>query len=202
MKIRSVYLLIALTALACTKDVTVPTDGPGVDLASTYPTSIRAGQETGVGIDHLDFVPNVNFDALYVLCDSIYVDMNADLTNDFMLTYCMSNPFTLGAEWDTLRIFPMGGNQICVDPADHSLADSLLFDEVIDAHRTWSDTTAILFHRSSTQAGSSSSSGYFLYNSLHYIGIRMNMDQDTLYGWIYLDHLSLDKLGVTTAYPE
>ena len=204
MKNQFTFLLIALSAFACNKDEVAPTDAPGSNnTTSTYPTSIRAGQDTGVGIDHLDLVPDVNFDiSMSILSDSIYVDMNSDLTNDFLLTYHMSDPYMLGYVWNKVDIIPLGGNQICVDPADHSLADSLLFDDIIDNDRTWSDSTAILYHHESSQAGSSSSSGYFKNNHLHYIGVRLNADGNALYGWIYLNNMSLDMLGVTSAYPE
>lgn len=128
------------------------------------------------------------------------MDLNEDLTNDFKLTYRISNPFMLGSEFARLELVPLDSSLVCVDPNNPTLADSLLFDDPINATRTWSDTVAVLFHYTHSQSGNTTESGYFRYNHAHYIGVMLTVDGKTLYGWIYLDNLSLDKYGITTGY--
>lgn len=200
MKNAFAFLLFTLAVVACRTDEVTPPNDPAGTTPSTYPTSILAGQEAGDGIHHVDFSPNqdlvVGPNNLY---DSISIDMDGDQMDDFILAYRISDPYMLGAEYSMLDLVPLNGREICVDPGDPRLADSLLIGDLINDDRTWSDSVAVLHHYSHSQAGSTTHLGYFQNNTSHFIGVRL-AGVDTLYGWLFLDHLALDEFGVTEPY--
>ena len=205
MKTQHLFILIALVALSCQKDEVADIVNDTNDRTEMYPISIRAGQDTGVGIHHVDYAPDLAFNVnptTSMLSDSIELDLDADSTPDFILTYYHSSVFQLGSTDISLRIRPLANNQVCVSPIDASVADSLVFNDLIDSARSWSDSSTVLYRYSSSQSGSSSSAGYFNNNADYYIGVKLNTGGHAYYGWIYLNGTAIDKYSVTTMYSE
>ena len=204
MKTHHFLLFLSLLAVSCTKDRVEDVPDQRDDTTPLYPISIRAGQDTGVGINYVDFSPDLSFNLNpYLVNDSLYLDLDSDLVNDFKLVYYKSSPFQLGAILRYLTITPLGNNQICVHPSNTNLADSLVFNDPIDSTRTWSAATALLFRYSWTQAGYSTLDGYFLGNiPYYYVGLRLTKDQHDYYGWLFLNHAGIDRFAMTRVYYE
>lgn len=205
MKTQHLFILIALVALSCQKDEVADIVTDTNDQTEMYPISIRAGQETGVGIHHVDYSPDLAFNVnptVSMLSDSIELDLNADSTPDFILTYYHSSVYQLGSTDIFLRIRPLAENQVCVSPTNNTWADSLRYNAVIDSSRTWSDQSATLYYDYSSQNGSSGTYGYFMNNSQYYIGVKINSNGHVFYGWIYMNREAIDKYSITTEYFE
>ncbi len=204
MKTQHLFILIALLALSCKKEEIADLDNDVTDQTAMYPNSIMAGQDTGVGIHHVDFSPDLTFnvDPFSHLRDSITLDLDGDQIGDLMLNYSRSSVYQLGYSFITIEIRPLAENQVCVSPTNTTWADSLRYNAVIDSSRTWSDQKATLFYDYSSQNGSSGTYGYFKNNSQYYIGVKINSNGHIFYGWIYMNGEAIDKYSITTEYFE
>lgn len=199
---RSYMLLLTVGILlsACKKEEAAE-QGPVTAAADTYPTFIRAGQTTGLGIHYVNFSPPMYFTGTpYPYNDTIYLDLDADQVHDFMLKYTMTDPMMLGMTAMTMDIIPLGSNAVCVSPTDNALAEPFVLDTVIDDSRTWSTQSAILYHYSSSQAGSTSIIGHFHGPNDYYVGIKFHADGQVRYGWINTCLNCIESYGITTAY--
>src|SRR5690606_10349951 len=200
MKAYVLLLSVPFLFAACAKEQAAEPDLP-LPAADTYPGSILAGQTTGDGILHVDFSPELYFTGVpWPYNDTIYLDLDSNQVNDFMLKYTMSDPLTLGHTHETLDIIPLGTNQVCVSPNDSTLAEPLELDALIDDARTWSTESAILFHYSSSQAGGSTTVGHFNGPNDYYVGIQFNADGQVRYGWINTCTNCIEEYGITIAY--
>ena len=195
-------LLLGVSVLlsACAKEETAG-QGPATAAEDTYPTSILAGQTTDDGILHVDFSPHLYFTGEpWPYNDTIYLDLDSDQVNDFMLKFTMSDPSMLGHDHMTMDIIPLGTNQVCVSPEDGSLAEPLVLDAVIDDSRTWSRDSTIIYHYSSSQAGGWTTVGYFHGLNEYYIGVKFNTNGQVRYGWLKICTNCVEEYAITTAY--
>ena len=201
MKSHHILLRLTLLALSCKKDDPVaPTDPTPI-----YPDSIRAGQETGVGIHYVDFSPDLAFNVDPrggMLSDSIEIDMDANSTPDFMLTYYHSSFYQLGSTTIDLQIRPLSNNKVCV-ASDTDLVAPLLLNDSISSSNNWSGSKVLLYSYNWSMSGSSSTDGNFGGNDSnndHYIGVQIDHDGHPCYGWIHLHGIEMDKYAITTEY--
>jgi hypothetical protein len=196
-------LIIATVAMSCKKDDDVIAENSTMDQTAVLLTSIHTGQDTGPGIAHVDFDPDSTFTVgPAVMSDSILLDLNVDGTGDFMVTYLISDPFMLGSSFRRLDIRPLGNAQVCVNPGDLSLVDTLVYGDVIDSSLTWSHSSSILYHYSWSMEGSSSTIGYFDNNTTYYVGLKLIANGNSYYAWLFTNGNAIDGYGITTEYYE
>ncbi len=200
MKAHVLLLSVPFLFAACAKEqATEP--APPKTAEDTYPSSILAGQTSGNGILHIDFSPHLYFTGSpWPYNDTIYLDLDSNHINDFMLKYTMSDPMMLGSTHRTMDIIPLGTNQVCVSPNEGTLAEPLEQNALIDGSRTWSSDSAILYHYSSSQAGNSTTVGHFYELNDYYAGVKFNANGQVRYGWIRTCQNCIEAYGITIAY--
>lgn len=201
MKPYHLFLLIAVVAISCQKDDDLPEDiGPGGGTLN-LPGSILAGQDSALGIIYVDLDPDsMLLTGPYHFDDSVALDLNMDGTVDFIIHYHISDPFMLGSVTNHLEIRPQGDNQVAVNSSEPEYVDSLSYHALIDDNLTWSGDTSILFHYAWSQSGYSHTDGYFRYNGPYYMGLKVMAGGNSYYGWLYMDHLAIDKYAITKEY--
>jgi hypothetical protein len=196
-------VLLVFLVFSCKKEDDVIDDADPGAVTTLIPSAIGAGQDTGLGVSYVDLDPDSIFtNGPYHFLDSVALDMNADGNIDFMVIKQISDPFMLGAIWRKFDIRPLGDNQVCISAPGSNLVDTLSFNAVIDSSRTWSNAISILYQYSWSMAGNSSTDGYFMNNGPYYVGLRINAGGRAYYGWLYLNHDSIDKYGITSSYEE
>lgn len=206
---KNLFLAILFIGLfSCKNDDNQETIKPAGEYQ--YLNSIFAGQETGYGIIYNDIEPD---DSLIVSpsinsCVKTYLFEHSDSLG-FKITYNISSPFQLGAKSYWLDITPLNKNSsISVLNSDNSIVDTLIFNNIIDSTKKWSDSMAILYSNSIYFNGNTSTKGFWQNNNKFYIGIRLKYKGKYLYGWMFVkcgDYSSfsenvITRYAITTPY--
>ena len=180
MKRTLLYLLILLIMLTsiggCKKETVDP------DPVILYPSEISAGQTLGTGIYYAD-IQDTSISFNYPSSQGeIVLDLNGDQVADFKLTfYGSASP---GHSLAGSHLIPLNQNAIVVSPSNTDWADTLTEASTISSGLVWSSDTCLLYSFSNFYQGSSSSAG--LWNNVNdrYIGTRITLNGNSLWGWI------------------
>lgn len=147
---------------------------------SYYPDSIIVGQDTGCGI--IRYVPVMQCDPPVDPWQggsrSCRIDLDGDGVIDITSYYSMSSVAMQGASYHSSGLSTRDSCFICVQPANHGLADSIKVGDLIDSSRTWGRSVDLGSSYWSMN-GSSSSSGY----QPNYYGIKIKNGNVITYGW-------------------
>lgn len=125
-----------------------------------------------------------------------FVDINGDNINDFKLSAIYSN----GKQWYQRhygKITPLNNNNVAISHFDSCftymsppvfqyttpLAKSFLFQDTIHKNATWIDSAAFIAYYDSDAHYWSCDSTNFV-NGPGYVGVKVFVPNDTLYGWI------------------
>jgi len=150
-----------------------------------YPNQILAGQADSIGIFYTDKEPNDTLTISYPdKGDSVFIDMNKDGTDDFQL---MSDGFqSAGTQVSNHKIIPLGENEIVVyqDALKRKLAYNILPGETIDANSSWINEPCYLYGYSYNMYSGPVNWGLFGGSEGKFIGVKIIVNGNELYGWI------------------
>lgn len=132
----------------------------------------------------------------YGAYNSIHLDINNDGINDFKFEARRSGG--LGPPYGGTSITPLNGNQISINSelafSPRILADALLNNDTINCLKSWSDKSANLAYFFAQQCGPYCQANIFLSDTVRrYIGVRLFINTDTIYGWIKLKDVTYNQ---------
>lgn len=172
-----------------------------------YPVSINAGQTAGIGIKFTDIIPDDNTLGYYPhpFDQNKYLDINGDSISDFELVLKRSDPGIQGMKTAVLEIIPLGMNAVCISATNPTWADSLKYNDPINANMNWSDSTALLYDYlffDNYPNPSVTIKGYWYTSNDIYIGVKINKDNKQFFGWIDMKQNVIRQFAVTVPYLE
>ena len=182
-----IYILITLSIVSCNKDETE--NYPGLYLI--YPEFITAGQVEGPGIRYLEFEPDS------IVTDNIILDLNNDNIDDFEVSLEISDPSMLGMGWQILRITPLGLNAVITTELNKGWIDTINYNDTINKYHNWSDSTAVFYEYYWSTDWGNSAYGYWYNDDNHYCGIKININNIDLFGWIELKKNRIKRYAIT-----
>lgn len=173
-----------------------------------YLTSIKAGQNIGVGIKYVDYEPDsVLYFYYHALNEGIrYLDLDGDGNNDFEFSHFIADPGIQSRRIYSLSIKPLGSNEICISKIKSNWVDSLKYNAEIDNTCHWSDSTALLYDyhwqmfTSPTFYSIEKIKGYWYNNDNIYIGVKIVKDTKPYYGWIDMYQNTIRQYAITMPY--
>jgi hypothetical protein len=175
----------------------------------SYLTYIKAGQTNGIGIRYVDIVPDdesLGKYSEYPLKQTKELDLNKDNIADFELISDLLDPGILGADSWTIEIRPLGMNSVCVIDSNNYWVNPLRYGDTISVQDNWSDSTSLLFDYNWTMAYPEKDiehiSGYWYNNDNIYIGVKIVIINNQLFGWIDMKKNVLQQFAVTVPYLE
>jgi hypothetical protein len=200
MKKLVVLLTVILLISACDKEEQKTQE-------TKYPVSIKAGQTTGIGIKYTDIIPDDTTLGYYPypFDQYKYLDINGDSINDFELLLKRSDPGIMGMITAVLEIVPLGMNAVCTSATNPTWADSLKYNDPIDANTRWSDSTALLYdflYLDDYPYGTTFIKGYWFNTDAIYIGVKITKDDKQYFGWIDMKRNVIRQFAVTVPYLE
>jgi hypothetical protein len=176
------------------------------DKISVLTDSILAGQKDGKGTYYFNFEPDINcylVDPWLKQDTSIYLDLNSDGLNDFIVHRLMSYPGMLGAGGGIVTLIPLNNNEICVTPNEFEdtilvrpcmpskldWLDTLSINDSINSNLYWTNNESLLYHYSRIINQCSLSEGYWQNITeidKKYFGFRIVKENKNYYGWMHL----------------
>lgn len=176
--------------------------------------SILAGQN-GSGIYFYDFVPDTTIFGIHNQnAGTVNIDINGDNIIDFLVQSC--NCSGNGGGIPNSSIVPLNNNEISFSHTDscHTFSSNIFmgvqqmafphpFNDTIDAQKQWISSAArlnynrwgVLFDSTGGHPYSCSDST-FLFNTSSYVGVRIFVSTDTVYGWIKLKKVTNARITV------
>jgi hypothetical protein len=181
MKIKLLLFAVFVAAIICSCEK---------DSDSVYTDDyIIAGQVSGNGIDYHDPDPDLSCtlsDPWNKTDTVIYLDLNSDGITDFNIHGSMLHPSALGGDWESVTITPLNTNEICID-LNSGWLDTVPKNDTINQHRTWSDSTALIYSYSWMMGEPSETNGLWINvttENTYYIGVMVYKNEIPYYGWI------------------
>jgi hypothetical protein len=164
-----------------------------------YPAYILVGQNSGKGIHYVQSNDTI--------CDRdcypgqiLSLDLNSDNVYDFDFKYEMSNPYMQSYGYSKFVIIPLGNNSVCVSNSNNTWVDSLLYNDTIDYNRNWLDSIALFSSYNWTIYDYTNIEGYWFHTNNYYIGVKIDMEDYQLYGWIEKKGLVIKRYAITEPY--
>lgn len=149
---------------------------------------ILAGQKIGVGIEYFDFDPDINCTIInpWENTDTIiYLDLNKDGIDDFIISGTMYHPSMLGGDSENLSITPLLNNEICINPMTNWL-DTIPYLDTLDMESNWTNNEALIY--SYYRVGiNSSTEGHWedvTTSDKYFIGFKIIKENKSFFGWI------------------
>lgn len=171
-----------------------------------YGQSIVAGVHVATDY-YYDVNPDTTLSSSCILgsVKTLPIDMNGDAIDDFTLK--TRSCFGLGGGSGSISIIANNNNQVafdyidsCFDYSSNYLGASIMAysytaNDLIDKNFQWSDSEITLMH-SSFSGGKYGCSGNTFSASPMYLGVRIFIATDTLYGWIKVSGVEMP--GIST----
>ncbi|MBU1010099.1 MAG: T9SS type A sorting domain-containing protein [Bacteroidetes bacterium] len=195
-----IVLAFFITNICCQKSIAQVSNMTNSYFSEdTIQGSIKAGQQTGCGIIYTDVNPVIHvggeIDPIFGGGGYVKIDIDYDSIDDFKITYFMESHLVQSAGLEDINIKAINPNaSVSISMGSYlyndslytvALADSLLYDEMIDSTQTWSDG-GIIHRYYWDMVPNSYNIGYWpSYN--HYIGVRMLKENRPHYGWIKIE---------------
>ncbi len=149
-----------------------------------YLNEISAGETEGKGINYSGVINDSIFE-LSSIHESKFIDVNNDGENDFEIKTFNST----SASHTTVNstITAIGDNYFTVSELDSNSVDTLMLNNTINNNLHWQNGIGILYFKSDVYLQPSSQGGLWKNSINKFIGIKINVDNEILFGWIRLE---------------
>lgn len=186
MKNNIIYIILSvfiIITLGCQKDT--------IDYLKP---DIKAGESVGTGINYYDYDPDVEmiFEGTGT-SDELMADINDDASFDIRLFYeasesAQENRYLFGVE-------TQGDARIVVDPVNTSLVKPIEVGDTIDYRQTTNTGELVLYSQITNSSGTTEEGAWLGENNI-YIGVKINSDAGTLYGWVRIEIPTHKKMTI------
>jgi hypothetical protein len=186
------FFILLLSVVCCKQDIDYQ-----------YPAFITTGQNSGLGVSYTDIEPDDTICYYYCYPYKIYsLDLDKDKIDDVELRHEVSYPYILSGGYSKTEITPLANCSVVVSPINPSLVDSLNIGDTINIHRSWSDSTVLLYSYHWSIMSAAKIEGYWFETDKHYIGIKISKPGYQLYGWIDYDFhaTKIRDFAITTPF--
>ncbi len=169
--------VIVIHFVACNREDTRP--------GLLYLDNIIAGESTGAGIKYSGLINDTLLFDFPSSSTSRIIDVNDDDIGDFKLSF--SGTASPGHANSRNSIVALENSAIAIKDIENLITDTISRYDTIDNNLNWICDTCIIYNYYWDVSGNSSETG--LWNNVKdkFIGIRIIIDDNTLYGWIRIE---------------
>lgn len=180
---------------ACDKESTKP--------ELKYLDKIIAGKTDKLGNKYSGMINDTLFFDYPSSNTNRYIDINDDGVNDFELRF--NGSASPGHRNSNNSIAPIGNSFVAIPGLENNIVDTLSLNDTVDNQLNWVNDTCVLYNYYWDASGASSKTG--LWNDVRdkYIGAKILVDDNELFGWIRVEitygwNLTLIDYACTVGY--
>jgi hypothetical protein len=169
----------------------------------SYAAFIIAGSTSGPGIDFTDILPDDTLDLSGhpdTLIKIQFLDLNHDKIDDFEVLYQIASPTMLGGDYRYLYLTPLNNNSIAVNNQTDLWAEPILAGDTISSNNTWVSQKTIIYGNFFRIPDNHSYYGYWGTDSDKYVGVKIILEENELYGWIDFKRNVIKAYAISKSY--
>lgn len=151
--------------------------------------SINAGENAGVGVNYWDYSPDVELEySPPGVSEEFYIDINDDATLDLRLAY-VAYQQTNRSRF-SVTIETRYSTKVAVLPDHNNWAAMLHYGDTIDGRHLYHSGEIHLYTHETDTSGMDHTEGIWGMAEGAYLGVTLNSDIGTLYGWVNMEVVS------------